>query len=990
MTWRWIGRRMAGMVLRTTGELVGREGILRQLTDALGRAAAGEPAVVVVSGETGVGKTRLVTEFMARASATTLAGACVPVAGEPLPYAALTQALRSTSGSGVVRQETLRSPELARLLPAAEGADTSTEPESGSGATSRLRLFQAVLGLLGRMSAGGPVLHVVEDVHWADRSTLDLLAFLATNLTDERVLVLMTYREDARDESRTLGPWLAELGRFTTQRIQVPRLDRADAARLVAELAGQPLPPERLEETLARSAGNPLFVEQLVLAEGDGPGPLPATLHELLRARVDRLPRDTRRVLRAAAVIGRVASVPLLARTVDADEEDVEDMLRVAIAAHVAEVRPDDSVGFHHPAFREVVYAELLPGERARLHRAAAEALTRESTPAPEVAGELARHWHLAGDLERALAASIEAGRAHQRMYAFADAYSSYRLALELLDQVPADIDRVDLAARAAAAGSVAGESAAAVRLLEAELARTEEPQCRAVLLDRLGSVQFVAGDAAAARSAYRSTMDLLPEGDESRLAARVYAGYALLEATWAELDSAEAAASHALAVSRALGTRRPEGTALNALGLVAATRGDLDRGVELLRESLAIAREVQSPHDVGLAYVNLSHVLGLASRLDDGVALCREGVPELGRYGQDRQFGSLLLCNTSDTLIKAGRLAEAEELIDDALSRHPRGVMAAPVLLLAARLTVAQGDLTVAWERCEQARLVIEAEGAPLGWLREITETAAEVELWAGRPEPARELVTDGLTAIAGTGEAVYGSALVALGLRALADEAVSQRDHKSRTRRAGAREQLLGTLAAIRSVPGHGGLPDDSALDLLCTAELARLDHVAPLSDPWAAAAAAWDALGRPLPTAYARWRQAESLLSNAVNAESIGVLRSVHTAAQLLGAVRLVEEIETLARWYRVDLLPAPEEHVDRDTEALEAYALTAREREVLAALAAGHTNKEIADTLFISVKTASVHVSNILRKLDVGGRQEAARVAHRLGVSPADVK
>jgi tetratricopeptide (TPR) repeat protein len=241
----------------------------------------------------------------------------------------------------------------------------------------------------------------------------------------------------------------------------------------------------------------------------------------------------------------------------------------------VAEVREDDRVGFRHPAFREVVYAELLPGERARLHRAAAEALTQELAPAPEVAGELARHWYLAGDHERALAASVEAGRAHERMYAFADAYASYRLALDLLDRLPADVDRVDLAARAAAAGSIAGESAAAARLLEAELERTDERLCRAILLDRLGSVHFVAGDASSARTAYRSAMGLLPESDESRLAARVYAGYALLEATWAELDEAEAVATHALAVSRALDARRPEGTALNALGLVAATRGD-------------------------------------------------------------------------------------------------------------------------------------------------------------------------------------------------------------------------------------------------------------------------------------------------------------------------------------------------------------------------------------------------------------------------------
>ena len=622
----------------------------------------------------------------------------------------------------------------------------------------------------------------------------------------------------------------------------------------------------------------------------------------------------------------------------------------MAIAAHVAEVRPDDSVGFHHPAFREVVYAELLPGERARLHRAAAEALTRESAPAPEVAGELARHWHLAGDLERALAASIEAGRAHQRMYAFADAYSSYRLALELLDQVPADIDRVDLAARAAAAGSVAGESAAAVRLLEAELARDRRSRS-AGPSSSTGSARCSSWPATRRPPGRRTAAPWTCSPTTTRAGSPpgCTPGTRCSRPPGPSSTSAEAAASHALAVSRALGTRRPEGTALNALGLVAATRGDLDRGVELLRESLAIAREVQSPHDVGLAYVNLSHVLGLAARLDDGVALCREGVPELGRYGQDRQFGSLLLCNTSDTLIKAGRLAEAEELIDDALSRHPRGVMAAPVLLLAARLTVAQGDLTVAWERCEQARLVIEAEGAPLGWLREITETAAEVELWAGRPEPARELVTDGLAAIAGTGEAVYGSALVALGLRALADEAVSQRDHKSRTRRAGAREQLLGTLADIRSVPGHGGLPDDAALDLLCTAEQARLDHVAPRSDPLGGSRRG---LGRRSGDRCPRRTRAGARRSPCWRT------RSTPSRSGCCGRCTRRRSCWAPYAWWRRSrpwrggtgstCCPLPEEHVDRDTEALEAYALTAREREVLAALAAGHTNKEIADS------------------------------------------
>ena len=965
--------------------LVGREGILQELSDALERAGSGTPTVVVVSGETGVGKTRLVTEFLAGAEATTLAGACVPVAGEPLPYAALTQALRRSGGTGVVRQETERSPELARLLPGAAAPPNGSDP--GSGASSRLRLFGAVLGLLGRMSAEGPVVHVVEDVHWADRSTLDLLTFLATNFTDERVLLLLTHREDAVDESGTLGPWLAEMGRFTTLRIRVPRLDRADTVRLAADVAGKSLSPERLVETLDRSAGNPLFVEQLVLA-GDGPGPLPATLYELLRVRVDHLPPETRRLLRAAAVIGRVASVPLLARTVDADEETVEDLLRVAIDGYVAEVRDDDSVGFHHPAFQEVVYAELLPGERARLHHEAAEALSQEVDPAPEVAGEMARHWHLAGDLTRALDASVAAGAAYEQMYAFTDAFASFSLALELLDRVPSDLDRVDLASRAAESASVVGDSAAAVRLVETALAETEDGRPRAALLEQLGSVQFVAGDATAAEKAFRAAMDLLPSEEVSPLAARVYARFGVMAASWAWLEEGEQACERALSISREVGARREEGVALNGLGVVSVTRGDVVEGLAQLREALAIAREVGSPHDVGLAYANLSHVLGFTGRVDEGVELAREGRVELNRLGQDRQFGSLVLCNASDGLIKAGRLAEAEELIQEALSRHPRGVMAAPVLLLAARLGVAQGDLTAAWERCEQARLVVEAEGAPLGWLREILETAAEVELWAGRPGAADELVTDGLAAIADTDEAIFGTTLVALGLRALADEAVAHRDHRSRTRRAEARDALLTKLGDIRSHTERADLPDAEALDLLCAAEQARLDRT-PGKTLWAQVAVAWERIERPLPAAYARWRAAESLLAAGVSAESISALRAVHASAQLLGAVRLVEEIETMATWYRVDLLPPAAEQTEAGTEALDAYALTAREREVLAALAAGRTNKEIADALFISVKTASVHVSNILRKLDVSGRQEAARVAHRLGVSPADV-
>jgi DNA-binding CsgD family transcriptional regulator len=964
--------------------LIGRERILGQLAGALAQAAAGNPPVVVVAGETGVGKTRLVSEFLAGSDVVTFAGACVPVAGEPLPYAALTQALRRNAGLGAVRQETKRSPELARLLPG--GTETGEDDEARSGASSRLRLFQAVLALLGRLGAGQPVVHVVEDVHWADRSTLDLLTFLATNLTDERALVVLTYRDDAVDESRTLDTWLAELGRMGTLRIDVPRLDHSQMADLVSGL-GVDLSPERLREMFDRSAGNPLFVEQLLLA-GDDAGPLPVSLRALLRSRIDRLPEETLGVLRASAVLGRPAPVSLLAHTVGAEQAEVEVRLRPALTAKTAVLR-DDRVSFQHPAFREVVYADLMPGERARMHRAAAEALAREPRPAPVVAGEIARHWHAAGDLERALTASIDAGASYERMFAFSDAFASFSLALEILQRVPSDVDRVDLASRAAESASLIGDGGAAVRLLEQAIELDGDERTRGALLEQLGAVHLIAGNAEASSTAYRAAMELLSDDEESTLVARVYAGYALLAAGWSWLDDAETTGRRALKVSRRVCARREEGTSLNALGLVAATRGDPDQGIAQLREALAIAREVESPYSVGAAYVNLSHVLAFAGRLDECAELCREGVVELSRFGQDRQFGSLLVTNGSDALIKAGRLAEAEPLIAAAMARHPRGLMAAPVLLAAARLATAQGNLTIAWERCEQARTVIEAEGAPLGWLREITEAASEVELWAGRPAAALELVVDCLSEIAGTDEAMFGAGLVAQGLRALADEAVTHRDTQSRKRRAVVRDRLLADLTTIRCLPGSDELPEAEPLARSCAAEQARLDRGAAPPAVWSEAAEAWAAIDRPLATAYARWREAESLLAQSVDVDAIAAVRRVHDTALGLGAARLVEEIENLATWYRVDLLPSAEERVEEPSEALAAYALTARELEVLAALAEGRSNKEIADALFISVKTASVHVSNLLRKLDVPGRREAARLAHRLGVTDSDV-
>ncbi|MEO7061678.1 MAG: AAA family ATPase [Lapillicoccus sp.] len=990
MTDRSITVIMGAVVQRPPTPLVGRQESLRALRAAIRRAVKGSPSVVLLSGETGIGKSRLVRELVAREDVVLLYGACMPVANEPLPFAPLTQALRRLAAAGEVNLQLDRSPDLARLLPDAAGpsdprtAQTTDAGETGEvgeagavGPASQLRLFQSVLLLLERLGARVPVLLVVEDVHWADRATLDLIRYLATNLTSERAVVLVSHRVDVVVAGTPLASWLAELGRLeVTVRVALERLTPQETADLVGQLAGHDASPDVVEATLRRSAGNPLFAEHLVL-QGAVSGELPATLGELLDGRVRELPASTRPVLEAAAVLGRPVSVDLLAATSGVPVEELEERLLPAIDQHVMQLRRDDLLAFHHPAFGEVVRAGLLPGRRSRLHRAAAVAL--EATAGAAQPGELARHWLGAGDVPRALDAAVTAGAAAERMYAFADAHANFTRAIRLLDEVPdTPHDRVALLERAAQAASLVGDGDEAVRLVEAAIEHTIDPVSRAALLARLGGIHYLAGRGPRAEKCFRAALALLPAAQESVLMARILAGLALVGAAWSRLCDADEASERGLAVARATGARREEGIVLNAMGVVACARGDVEEAVDHVGRALAIAQELGNPNDLATAYINLTHVLAVAGRVDEVVRIGAEGSAALTRVGLARQSGSFLKTNIALALVESGRLDEAGAVIEEALTHHPRGITVAPVLTQAARIDLVHGHLDRAWERLAQARAVIESENAPDAWLRAVIELAAEVELWNGHGRAAYELVVDGLTLAEGTEEEGSALVLVALGFRALATEAEAHRDAASRRRLADDRR----ILDRASGWSWHEQ-PESASLDAWRRAETARLEG---RNDPaaWADVVAAWTAISRPFPAAYARWRESEARLDIGRDAAAVASVRAAHEAATALGATRLVEEIIRLAGWHRIDLALDAGPATDASPTALDAYSLTGREREVLGGLAAGKTNQEIADELFISVKTASVHVSNILRKLEVSGRHEAARVAHRLGV------
>jgi predicted ATPase len=392
---------------------VGRIEELELLEAARVRAADGEPAVVLVGGEAGVGKTRLVDELTSRCAAAgmlMLSGGCVPVGGG-LPYAPIVEALRPLPAElGVDAVLDLTGPswrELARLLP------DLGEPEAGPpGQAAQARLFEVLLGLLTRLSEQTPVALMVEDLHWADQSTRDLLAFLVRNLRRERLLVVATYRSDEPRTDR-LGPWLAELDRGgPVQRLELARLDRGETAAQLVGILGAAPPADLVDAIFGRSEGNPFFTEELLSSVRAGTDALPPTLRDLLRGRVEALPERSQDLLATVAVAGRQVPHRLLASVAGLNHRELADALRVVVAHQLLVIRPgEDGYEFRHALLREVVDADLLPGERARLHAALAQTLTDQP--------ELAAHWDAAGEPTRALPARVQAGLAAERAHAF-------------------------------------------------------------------------------------------------------------------------------------------------------------------------------------------------------------------------------------------------------------------------------------------------------------------------------------------------------------------------------------------------------------------------------------------------------------------------------------------------------------------------------------------------------------------------------------------
>jgi DNA-binding CsgD family transcriptional regulator len=987
-------------------EFVGRATELECLRAALGRAERGTAAAVFVAGESGVGKTRLLRELERDAAvrgARVVRGDCAAFGAGELAYAPIAAALR-----GLARElepaafEELVGPpdgDLARLLPelsAGEPPRADLQDLTATGeALAQARLFGLLRALLDRLAAGAPVVFAVEDIHWADRSTLEFLSSLLRGLRNERLLLVCTYRSDELHRRHPLRPFLAEEERRpVVERVEVEPFSLAELASQVAGILGSAAEPAVVARLHARCEGNPFFAEELLAATAGAAGPLPSNLREVLSLRLERLPDDARAVLRVAAAAGRRSGHRLVAAVAGLPEESLLEALRAAVAHHVL-VQDDDGYAFRHALLQEAAYADLLPGERTALHLALADALSADPSLAGATpAAELAHHWQAAHRMPEALAAYVRAGLEAERVSAFAEAEQHFERALEIWDLVEDAEARSELGlgavvSHAAQNALVAGDPHRAVALgrRALELADgTGDVVAQALAHERLGGYLWAAGDSDAALAAHRDAVRVLPAEPPTPELARVLAAEATILMLRGPGEETRACAEHAVATARAVGERADEGRALNTFGAALTMMGDWAGGEQALRHAMDIAQELSESYDTTRAYVNLCVCLDKQGRLEEAAELALEGARVAERVGV-RTHAGFLAGDACWRLTRLGRLDEAEPIAERAVAAAPKGMAGVLVFDAAGHLAMRRGRLDEAAEHFERSREQ-RSRTRDSNWIGNAACGQAELAIWRSDPEAARRLAGDALDVVAGSEYVQSTVRVYAAALRALADGALRARalgderraDEAQRDARA-TLERLRTLLAADRWPEGAAG-PEPVAFEAICVAELSRAgEHPDP--GAWAAAAERFAALSMPFELAYARWREGEALIvAGADRTAAADALREAAEIAATLRAPLLAAEVEGLAKRARVTLDGAADDAAQDD--ALDHLGLTDRERAVLALVAEGHTNREIGATLFISEKTASVHVSRILAKLGVRSRVEAATAAHRLGL------
>ena len=994
--------------------LVGRSSQMRQLRSALDRAGNGTAGAVLVSGDAGVGKSRLLDELVTLArgdGAVVLTGRCVDVGETGLPYLPFAEALGPLRDSAAVRSR----PALGRLVPGltsraqppasdpmpqvlladaipADVAQASgrRRPEHDMG---QLQLFEAVLGLLTELAAEGCVLLAIEDLHWADGSTRDLLSFLLARLRLQQLLVVATYRSDDLHRRHPLRPLLAELFRLPcVERLDLEPFGPAHARAFVSALSDGSMPDDAVLRIARRCEGNAFFAEELVAAYSSRGDVMPTALADVLLSRVEELSPAAQRVVRAAAVAGRGVRYEQLPAVLDLPELEVEEALREAVQRNV--LVAGDVYTFRHALLAEAVYSDLLPGERVRLHAAYARRLAA-AVDERGVAAELAHHSLQSNDLRQALSASVRAAEEAAELGAPGQALGHLEQALKLLDAVPSPQlccgeDELTLLRRASHAAGSCGEPERAIAYARSAVRLADErgdPEQAAAARHRLAqALVSVDGHEEQATAVIEEALRLLDGRAPSATMAWVLSIRAMIQ-RWVDDESSRLSAQRAVDTARVAGAAAAEADALVTLAGIELAGGHFDLAIEQLEaararavEAGAVTTELRAMFNIGIMWYEDGALDRAVRMFDSAAARAAAGGLTFSHYGI-----------WTRTLQASARYAAGDWDGCLAAAEPPGGSVSGLVsaMLAASRLPVmvGRGDFAASAKLVAQ----LDAQHHPDSVVQLVTSAAgAELEAWRDRPERALEHAETGLARLRGMwGEKslpIAGIRLAAFGVGACADLAARARRRRDESAERAAVVAGQRLLDLARSTAEHGR-PRADRLGPEAIAWLARAEaEGSRLAGP--GDAELWRRVvdgfgyGHVYEQAIARWRLSAALLAVDRRGEAAEQLTAAATTANTLGALPLAKAVRQLARRARITL--DGDERVASAGDGAAADLLTPRELSVLGQVALGRTNRQVGEELFISEKTVSVHLSRVMAKLGVGSRTEAVAAAYDRGL------
>ncbi|MGH3366035.1 MAG: helix-turn-helix transcriptional regulator [Nocardioidaceae bacterium] len=1013
-----VGAMMVDVPLQApvAGPLIGRADELAQLAGLTG-VDVNEPqtGAVLLSGDAGVGKTRLIHELRGLAEEAgwrVLVGHCVDFGESALPYLPVGEMFSRLEAEAPALADAVAQahPPLTRLMsgrPApvesdtdrtddTDRADSADRSDSAGGAdggrlvVDRAALFEAVHAAVAQLAGDAPLLLIVEDVHWADQSTRELLSFLFARGFPHGVTIVASYRSDDLHRRHPLRATAAEWARLrNVRRLPLGPLADADVRSLVRWLHSGPLREGEVHTVVERADGNAFFAEELVAATELGGGALPSDLAELLLVRLDQLDEDAQLAVRVASVGGRRVGHAVLSQVIDGDAETLDRALRTAVERNVLVPAGADGYTFRHALLAEAVYDDLLPGERVRLHAAYVRVLCADDQSGP--AAEVARHARAAHDPETTIRMSIRAGDDAMSVGGPDEAARHYEVALELLadpavavtvDDKPVDV--VALTVKAAEAVAAAGRPYRGVAIVQEQLRQHTvlSDTDRAHLLCALATHALQSQTDVDPLAVSTEALQLVPADPPSPLRARILGVLARANADRLRHDDAAVWAGEALSLAAEFDLRDVAADATTTLAQVEQLTGDPESSKRALTQILTDARasgdtavELRALHNLGGLHFEeggLTEALTVYRRATDRAR-------EIGRpwapYGVDaRVLASLVAYQTGEW--------EVADALVDVSGQAPPGI--AEAALTAAGMAVAAG-------RGDQRALDLLTPIRPW-WRRDgliaILSGGAAIDLYGDRGDidAAGQVYDDTVASVAELWQQPDFQArirLAALMLGQLAAQ-VPRSTTADRARLARRADELAETARrvaenSLRRVGRRG--PEGDAWLARVRAEHLRLRWLADdqpgedeLLTGWQDAVAAFERYPHRFELARSRARLAAVLRATGQTAEARAVADAARATAQQLNARPLLTELRELgaSRLAR------------RDQASRFDDSLTPREREILLLVAQGRSNREIGGQLYISAKTVSVHVSNVLAKLGASGRTEAVAVARRRGL------